>query len=173
MGSDLVSDDLVPFVQVLALFTVLAMVVSDILARCLFKRPTHRVSGVSSNLINFSSLNLVLVLVILYKILVSLVFKQSSTYGTTGSLGLLGFVVLNKNVRDHIFVRARRQVDIATVGGDGLIARIGRLSTRVAPSKIVSSANIVGPRAVFTVSDGHSSQVSFKEGMGGVRRQAW
>ena len=173
MGSDLGSNDLVPFVQALALLTVLTMVVTDILARCLFKRPTHNVqptSGVTNNLINFSSLNLVFILVILYKIFVSLVFKQGATYGTTGTLGLLGCVVMNKNVRVHIFGRARR-LETATVGGEGLVASLGRLSTRVAPSTIgaehpVSHAGgrAGSPRAVFTVSDGHSqhSQVGLK-----------
>ena len=175
MGSDLGSNDLVPFVQALALLTVLTMVVTDILARCLFKRPTHNVqptSGVTNNLINFSSLNLVFILVILYKIFVSLVFKQGATYGTTGTLGLLGCVVMNKNVRVHIFGRARRRYETATVGGgEGLVASLGRLSTRVAPSTIgaehpVSHAGgrAGSPRAVFTVSDGHSqhSQVGLK-----------
>ena len=198
MGSDLVSDDLVPIIQVLALLTVFTMAVTDILARCLFKRPTHSVqssSGVINNLINFSSLNLVIILVILYKIFVSLVFKQFATYGTTGTLGLLGFVVMNKNVRVHIFVRARRRLETATVGGgDGLVARIGRLSTRVAPSTIASSADppvshpggrAGGSRTVFTVSAGHS-QVGLEdlegleegdeglvEGGRGAPRQAW
>ena len=132
MGSDSVSEDLVPIVQALALLTVFTMAVTDILARCLFKRPTHSVqssSGVINNLINFSSLNLVIILVILYKIFVSLVFKQVATYGTTGTLGLLGFVVMNKNVRVHIFGRARR-LETATVGGEGLVASLGRLSTK-------------------------------------------
>ena len=145
MGSDSVSEDLVPIVQALALLTVLTMAVTDVLARCLFKRPTHTVqssNGVINNLIKFSSLNLVIILVILYKIFVSLVFKQFATYGTTGTLGLLGFVVMNKNVRVHIFVRARRRLETASVGGgEGLVARIRRLSTRVAPSTSASRAD--------------------------------
>ena len=183
MGSDSVSDDLVPIVQALALLTVLTMAVTDVLARCLFKRPPHSVqssNGIINNLIKFSSLNLVIILVILYKIFVSLVFKQFATYGTTGTLGLLGFVVMNKNVRVHIFVRARRRLETASVGGgEGFVARIRRLSTRVAPSTSASRADqpVSHPRgrAVFTVSAGHS-QVALNEGNEGEReapRQAW
>ena len=181
MGSDSVSDDLVPIVQALALLTVLTMAVTDVLARCLFKRPPHSVqssNGIINNLIKFSSLNLVIILVILYKIFVSLVFKQFATYGTTGTLGLLGFVVMNKNVRVHIFVRARRRLETASVGGgEGLVARIRRLSTRVAPSTSASASAdqpVSHPRgrAVFTVSAGHS-QVALNEGEREAPRQAW
>ena len=190
MGSDLVSDELLPFAQAFALLTVLTMAVTDIMARCLFKRPTSiHSSGVINTLINFSSLNYVLILVILYKIFVTLVFDQFGTYGTTPTLGLLGFVVTNKNVRVHICVRARRQLEMATVGGgEGLVAPVmaclGRFSSRVKPSAIADSADHpmshpsgAGPGgAVFTVSAaavGHS-QVVFKEGgRRGPPRQAW
>ena len=234
-GSDLVSDDLVPFIQAVALLTVLTMAITDIMARCLFKRPTHQTtSGVINNLINFSSLNLVIILVILYRIFVSLVFKQFATYGTTGTLGLLGFVVMNKQVRVHIFVRARRRLEMATVGGgEGLVTRMGWFSRRVEGSTSAGSehhpvshpgvgaghlgvgagyhgvgaghhgvgaghpgvgaghpgvgaghpgvgaghpgvrAAAGAPRAVFTVSAGHS-QVGLKEGeRRGAPRQAW
>ena len=187
MGSDLVSDNLLPFGQAFALLTVITMVVTDIMARCLFKRPTNiQSSGVINTLINFSSLNYVLILVILYKIFVTLVFDQFGTYGTTPTLGLLGFVVTNKNVRVHICVRARRQLEMATVGGgEGLVAPVmaclGQFSSRVKPSAIADSgdhpmSHPSGAGAVFTVSAaavGHS-QVVFKEGgRRGPPRQAW
>ena len=74
---------------------------------------------------------------------------------------------------------------MATVGGgEGLVARLGRLTTRVAPSTIASSADhpvilsggrAGGLRAVFTVSGG-DSQVGLEEvgeGGRGAPRQAW
>ena len=190
MGSDLVADDLLPFAQATALLTVLTMAVTDIMARCLFKRPTNiQSSGVINTLINFSSLNLVLILAILYNIFVALVFKQFDTLGITPTLGLLCFVLMNKKVRVHICGRARRQLEMATVGGgEGLVAPVmaclGRFSSRVKPSAIADSADHpmshpsgAGPGgAVFTVSAaaGGHSQVVFKEGgRRGPPRQAW
>ena len=174
MGSDLVSDDLLPFAQATALLTVLTMAVTDIMARCLFKRPTNiQSSGVINTLINFSSLNLVLILAILYNIFVALVFKQFDTLGITPTLGLLCFVLMNKKVRVHICGRAWRQLEMATVGGgEGLVESLGRFSSRVKPSADNAGHPMSSPSgtgsgsgAVFTVSSAAAhSQVGLKKG---------
>ena len=149
-------------------------------------------SGVINTLINFSSLNLVLILAIFYNVFVLLVFKQYDTQiqrlGITPTLGLFCFAVMNKNVRVHICARARQQLDIATVGtvGEGLVESLGRFSSRVNLSAGRFSSRVnpsaghpsgAGAGAVFTVSvsaAAHSSQLGLKEGQEEEgRRQAW